>query len=299
MQHTQEGIVKTCKERGVHLYDLAVEVEMKRSGATKESIISEFEKILDVMKKSATRYLNEDSKTDINMIGGFSHMMTKYNKKGQSYIGDYGIRAIAMAFSTIEVNSTMGKIVAAPTAGASGVLPAALLACQDKFNFDDDTLIKGLLTAGYVGQMIGRYFNFAGAEGGCQAECGSAASMGAAALTMMRGGTPEQCFYAASLAFINIMGLVCDPVAGLVEYPCAFRNTSNVINSMICADMVLAGVNSLLPYEEVLMAANEVGNALPYTLKETSLGGVATSDTGIKVRKQFEGILEERKNKLK
>lgn len=295
---TQESIVNECKNRNIYIYDLAIEDEIKRSGTTKEDIYKEFSNILHVMRKSALKYLSSYSTTATNMIDGFSTKMMDYFEKGDSYIGDCGVKAMAMAFSTIEVNATMGKIVAAPTAGASGILPAAVLIAQEKFDFDDETLIKGLITAGYVGRLIGRYFNFAGAEGGCQAECGSAASMAAAALTQMKGGSVEQCFDAASFALLNVMGLVCDPVAGLVEFPCTFRNSSGVINALICADIALADVKSFIPYEEVLTAANNVGKALPYTLRETSLGGVAMTASGLEIKEKYQGIIEQRRADL-
>ena len=223
----------------------------------------------------------------MGMIDGFAKKMNDYYKKGKSFCGDDVTRAMAMAFSTIEVNASMGKIVAAPTAGASGILPAAFMSAKIKFDLDKDTLINGLLTSSFVGKIIGKYFTFAGAEGGCQAECGSAASMASAGLVQMLGGSVEQCFHAGSFALLNVMGLVCDPVAGLVEYPCAFRNSSGVINAMLCADMALAGVKSVVPFEEVMKAANIVGSALPLSLRETGIGGIAGTETACNIRNVY------------
>ena len=225
--------------------------------------------------EQTSNYLEKESVTNMGMIDGFSKKMNEYYKNGRSFCGEDITLAMAMAFSTIEVNASMGKIVAAPTAGASGILPAAFMSAKKKFDLDDDTLINGLLTASFIGKIIGRYFTFAGAEGGCQAECGSAAAMAAGALVQMIGGSVEQCFHAASFAFLNVMGLVCDPVAGLVEYPCTFRNSSGVV------------IKSVVPFEEVVTSADMVGRCLPASLRETGIGGIAGSCTACNIRNDF------------
>ncbi|EHL15375.1 L-serine dehydratase, iron-sulfur-dependent, alpha subunit [Peptoanaerobacter stomatis] len=287
MQYTAKDIIKECNDRNIHLYHLAIEDEMNKNNVSEEYIRTEFYKMLDVMDKSSSNFLEKESVTNMGMIDGFAKKMNDYYKKGKSFCGDDVTRAMAMAFSTIEVNASMGKIVAAPTAGASGILPAAFMSAKIKFDLDKDTLINGLLTSSFVGKIIGKYFTFAGAEGGCQAECGSAASMAAAGLVQMLGGSVEQCFHAGSFALLNVMGLVCDPVAGLVEYPCAFRNSSGVINAMLCADMALAGVKSVVPFEEVMKAANIVGSALPLSLRETGIGGIAGTETACNIRNVY------------
>ena len=197
--------------------------------------------------------------------------------------------AMAMAFSTSEVNSTMGKIIAAPTAGSSGILPALMVSAKQRYQFDEQTIQNGFLTSIAIGQMIGKYATFAGAEGGCQAECGSASAMAAAALVEMLGGTPNQVLNAASITIINVLGLVCDPIAGLVQYPCTFRNASGVMNAMMAADIALAGVTSFVPFEEVVQAMGEVGNSLDESLRETGMGGLAGTKTGVRIRKKFLG----------
>lgn len=187
---------------------------------------------------------------------------------------------MAMALSTSEVNASMGKIVAAPTAGASGILPSALFTAKEKFNLSDDDMINGLFTAAGIGEIVAKNATISGAYGGCQAECGVAAAMAAAAIVEMLGGSPETCLHASSISLINIMGLVCDPIAGLVEFPCAFRNASGVVNALISADLALAGIKSLVPFDEVVEAMYRVGKSLPDTLKETALGGLAATPTG-------------------
>ena len=287
MQYTAKDIIKECNDRNIHLYHLAIEDEMNKNNVSEEYIRVEFYKMLDVMGKSSSNFLEKESVTNMGMIDGFAKKMNDYYKKGKSFCGDDVTRAMAMAFSTIEVNASMGKIVAAPTAGASGILPAAFMSAKIKFDLDKDTLINGLLTSSFIGKIIGKYFTFAGAEGGCQAECGSAASMASAGLVQMLGGSVEQCFHAGSFALLNVIGLVCDPVAGLVEYPCAFRNSSGVINAMLCADMALAGVKSVVPFEEVMKAANIVGSALPLSLRETGIGGIAGTETACNIRNVY------------
>ena len=287
MQYTAKDIIKECNDRNIHLYHLAIEDEMNKNNVSEEYIRVEFYKMLDVMGKSSSNFLEKESVTNMGMIDGFDKKMNDYYKKGKSFCGDDVTRAMALAFSTIEVNASMGKIVAAPTAGASGILPAAFMSAKIKFDLDKDTLINGLLTSSFIGKIIGKYFTFAGAEGGCQAECGSAASMASAGLVQMLGGSVEQCFHAGSFALLNVMGLVCDPVAGLVEYPCAFRNSSGVINAMLCADMALADVKSVVPFEEVMKAANIVGSALPLSLRETGIGGIAGTETACNIRNVY------------
>ena len=223
------------------------------------------------------------------MIDGFAKKFMEYKETGKSIVGDFLVEAMAMAFSTSECNAAMGKIAAAPTAGSSGIMPAAMTSARKRYNFDDETMIKGLLTAIGIGQIIGKYATFAGAEGGCQAECGSASAMAASAITAMLGGTPDQALQAASISLINVMGLVCDPIAGLVEYPCTFRNASGVMNAFISADMALAGIKSIVPFEETVQAMASVGHLLDESLRETGLGGIAGTKTGQSIRREFLG----------
>ena len=192
-----------------------------------------------------------------------------------------------MAFSTLEISAAMGEIVASPTAGSSGILPAILYSLKKREGFSDEKMVDAMLTAIGIGKIIGYYGSFAGAEGGCQAETGSGAAMGAAAACFLYDQSPEVCFHAASFAFLHVLGLVCDPIAGLVEYPCTFRNASGVVNAFISADMAMAGITSIVPFDEVCKAAGEVGATLPEALRETGIGGIAGTETGRKIRKKF------------
>lgn len=287
MLYTAKEIIDTCKERNIHIADLVLESEFESTGLTAEEVREELHKMLEVMESSSHATLEGGSETSMGMIDGFAQKMMQYKEKGDTLTGDFIVEAMAMAFSTLEISASMGKIVASPTAGASGILPAALMSAKSKLNVTNEELVTGMLTAVGIGKIIGRYACFSGAEGGCQAECGSAASMSAGALTQMAGGTPEQCLHAASFALIHVLGLVCDPIAGLVEYPCTFRNGSGVVNALISADMALAGVTSIVPFEEVADTMYKVGEVLPFSLRESGIGGVAGTPTGLKLRKEF------------
>jgi len=192
-------------------------------------------------------------------------------------------QVIATALKTGECNACMGRIVAAPTAGASGVLPAVLLPYRDKFHVPDDRMVQALYVAAGFGQVIASRASISGAEGGCQAEIGSASAMAAAALVHLHGGTPAQMAHACAMALKALLGLVCDPVAGLVEIPCIKRNVTGAMNAIACAEMALAGVTSAIPCDEVIDAMRAVGEALPVSLRETGQGGLAATPTGRKM----------------
>ena len=194
---------------------------------------------------------------------------------------------IATALKTGECNACMGRIVAAPTAGASGVMPAVLLPVRDKFSLSDETMIQALYVAAGFGQVIATRASISGAEGGCQAEIGSASAMAAAALVHLQGGSPVQMAHACAMALKNLLGLVCDPVAGLVEVPCVKRNVAGAMNALACAEMALAGIPSAIPCDEVIDAMRAVGDSLPSALRETGLGGLAATPTGRRVAEQF------------
>lgn len=288
MFNTQNIFINYCKEKDMRFHEVVFELEQKEFGENSESFLNYLQCILNTMKSSATKSQSETLTTRFKMIDSFSNKMFDYSKNSP-IVGEDLARAMSYAFSTSEVNASMGKIVAAPTAGASGIIPAVLLFAKEKYDFDDNTLIQGLLASIGVGKFIGKYGNFSGAQGGCQAETGSGAAMAAGAMVEMIGGTPEEVFTAASIALINVLGLVCDPIAGLVEYPCTFRNASGMMNALISSDMALAGIRSVVPFEEVVQAMNEVGSLMDEDLRETGIGGLAGTKTGIRIRKEFLG----------
>ncbi|WP_138160482.1 L-serine ammonia-lyase, iron-sulfur-dependent, subunit alpha [Peptoniphilus catoniae] len=292
MLNKAQEIIDLCREKNCHIYDLVIENECKTLKMTEEELRAYVDKVIEVMKDSAKSNLTKSDETRFKMIDGFSKITYKYATDKEPIIGRFAAKAMAMAFSTSEVNAAMGKIIAAPTAGSSGIMPAMLVAASERYNFDKETLQNGFLTSVGIGQIIGKYATFAGAEGGCQAECGSASAMATSALVEMLGGSPEEILNAASITLINVLGLVCDPIAGLVQYPCTFRNASGVINAFIAADLALAGVKSIVPFEEVVQAMSEVGTSLDEGLRETGLGGLAGTKTGQAIRKNFLNLEE-------
>lgn len=293
MLNTAKEVIEACDKDNIHIYDLVLQGETKALKMTEEEMKNKIREILDVMKGSSQETLEKSFETEYKMIDGFAKMMNDYQKDKDPLTSKFLVRAMAMAFSTSETNANMGTIAAAPTAGSSGIMPAALMAAKEKYGLDDEVLINGLLTSIGIGQIIGKYATFAGAEGGCQAECGSASAMAAAALVEMLGGSPEEALQAASITLINVMGLACDPIAGLVEYPCNFRNASGVMNSFISADMALAGIKSIVPFDEVCQAMGEVGHLLHESIRETGLGGLAGTKTGQEIRAKFLNIKED------
>lgn len=289
MYNTAKEIIDTCKEKNCHIYDLVLADEMEHSKKSESEVYEHLYEIIDVMEASAIENLEKSDVTNFGMTDGFSKMFFNYQKENEPLVGKFLVRTMARAFSTAEVNDQMGKIVAAPTAGSAGIIPATIVSAKEKYNFDNKTIANGLLTSIGIGQIIAKYATFAGAEGGCQAECGSASAMSASALVTMLGGTPEQALHAASITLVNVLGLVCDPIAGLVKYPCTFRNASGVMNAFISADMALAGIESIVPFDEVSQAMGEVGRSLHESLRETGLGGLAGTKTGKKIREEFLG----------
>lgn len=275
-----EEILEVCRLENKSISDTIIEKEIEQLGRTREQLIEKMRESLEVMKNSANEALKKEVKSISGLTGGNAKKIEDYKNTEKTLSGDFINSAMAKAFSTSEVNASMGKIVAAPTAGASGIIPSAFLSAQEKLGLSDEKLIEGLFTAGGVGEIIAKNATISGAEGGCQAECGSAAAMAAAAIVEMAGGSPEDSFNAASFALTNVMGLICDPIAGLVEYPCALRNASGVVNALIASDMALAKVQSLVPFDEVVETMYKVGKALPESLRETALGGLAATPSG-------------------
>ena len=240
-------------------------------------VTQKMERAYDIMKQSIHRALNEDLIGMGGMIGGESKHLDALRKSGKNICGTLISKAITYAVGVLEVNASMGLIVAAPTAGSSGVLPGVLCAMQEEYTLEDAVIIQALYTAAAVGYLITRNATTAGAEGGCQAEVGSASAMAAAAVTQLMGGTPSQCLDAASFALINILGLVCDPVGGLVEIPCQNRNAMGASNALVSAEIALSGIQSVVPVDEAIEVMYRVGRSLPVQLRETSQGGTAVA----------------------
>ena len=273
-------LLDLCNKENKKISDIVIEKEMKLSNSSLEEVIGIMKETFKVMEKSATEALNKEVRSVSGLTGGNAKKVEEYRNSRKTLSGVFINSAMSKALSTSEVNASMGKVCAAPTAGASGILPSAILSAKEKLESDDDTTIRGLFVAAGIGEIVAKNATVSGAEGGCQAECGVAAAMAAAGIVEMAGGTPQMSLDAAGFALINIMGLVCDPIAGLVEYPCSLRNASGVVNALISADMAMAEVESLVPFDEVVEALYKVGKALPESLRETALGGIAATPTG-------------------
>ncbi|WP_304017575.1 L-serine ammonia-lyase, iron-sulfur-dependent, subunit alpha [Fenollaria timonensis] len=287
MYTSAKSMMDACKEQNKTIYELQLDQEMEASDMTKDEIYDYLRKTYEIMKKSANAGLTEPITSMSGMTGKNAFKVNDYSMNSKSISGSLITKAMARALSTSEVNASMGRIVAAPTAGASGILPATLVTMQDEFDYSDEEIFNALLTASAVGEIIAVNATISGAEGGCQAECGAAAAMAAAAIIELRGGSIDDIFTAASFALKNIMGLICDPVCGLVEYPCNLRNASGVVNAIISADLTLAGVEALIPFDETVGAMGNVGKELPVSLKETAIGGIAGTETAQRLYEEF------------
>ncbi|MGL4759933.1 MAG: L-serine ammonia-lyase, iron-sulfur-dependent, subunit alpha [Sarcina sp.] len=286
---TGEELLQICKEENIKLSEYALRCEMQNKNLTREGVLEKLAKTLAVMRSSSSEGREKEVYSLSGLIGGDAYKLQKYLETGKSFTGKGTILAMAMALSSSEVNASMGKIVACPTAGSCGILPAVMLTAKERLELNDDEILNGLLAASAVGMIIGRNATFSGAEGGCQAECGSASAMAAGGLVELLGGTPEMSLNAAAIVIKNILGLVCDPVAGLVEIPCAKRNASGAVNALCAADLVMAGIESKIPFDDTVIAMSQVGKALPESLRETALGGVAISKTGLLMKKKVFG----------
>ena len=278
MQQSVNEYVKMAGEGT--LSALAQRLQAESDQTTVDSIREKMRDQLAVMRASAEEGLKSDMRSLSGLTGGQAAMIRDAVERGVTVGGSLLGMAAARAMAIAECNACMGRIVAAPTAGSCGILPAALLTAQEFYHCPDDSLIDALFTAALIGQVIAERAGVSGAEGGCQAESGSALAMTAAALTELCGGSAEAAAQACAFAIMNSMGLVCDPVAGLVEVPCVYRNVSGVAIALTAADMALSGLRSPIPADEVIDAMREVGAYLPTCLRETGEGGVAATDAG-------------------
>jgi len=279
-----EQLIKICDKNKQAIWEYTLQSEAESRAESKEKLIINMKKNLMVMKESSEMGLNKKVMSVSGLIGGDAFKLNQYMKKNETLCGEFMVKVMARAFSSAEVNASMGKIVAAPTAGSCGILPSVILTTGERYNKSDDDLVKALFTAAGVGIIIGNNASISGAEGGCQAECGTASAMAAAAVIEMLGGTPKMALNGASIVIKNLLGLICDPIAGLVEIPCAKRNVGGAVLALHAADLSLAGIESKIPFDEVVNSMYRVGRMLPSTLKETALGGLAITKTGLKMK---------------
>ncbi|MGF7056782.1 L-serine ammonia-lyase, iron-sulfur-dependent, subunit alpha [Brassicibacter mesophilus] len=282
-------LLQLTEQYSLKISQIVIKKEGELSELPEEELRQRMKGRLEVMLNSAKISLENDIKSVGGIIGGDAKKVESYRRIGKTIGGDTINKAMARALSCSEVNAAMGRICAAPTAGSCGIIPATIITAGEALGASEDEMIDALFTSAGIGEIIAKNATLSGAEGGCQAECGSAAAMAAAAMVEMAGGTPQMSLHAAAIALKNIMGLICDPIAGLVEAPCAKRNASGAANAILSADLALAGVESIIPFDEVVEAMYKVGKALPSELRETALGGIATTKTGIEIKKRIFG----------
>lgn len=289
MFYTIEELVNQAVEKhNGSIADLMVATEMETSGRSREDIREIMSRNLQVMKESVVNGLTAD-KSISGLTGGDALKMDTYLKSGNTLSDTTILSAVRNAMAVNELNSKMGLVCATPTAGSAGCLPAVLSTAIDKLQLNNDQQLDFLFTAGAFGLVIGNNASISGAEGGCQAEVGSASAMSAAALVMAAGGTAFQASQAVAFVIKNMLGLICDPVAGLVEVPCVKRNALGSSFAMVAADMALAGIESQIPVDEVIDAMYQVGSALPTAFRETAEGGLAATPTGKRFSKEIFG----------
>lgn len=273
-----EELINLCNKKGMPISEAMIRREMQMGEIRRNAIMERVDENLRVMNTAVERPISEPARSMGGLIGGEAAKLNNLDES-KAICGPAIHRTIINAVAVAETNASMGVIVAAPTAGSAGVLPAVLLSMYESYDISIDTMRRGIINAGAIGYIITRNGSVAGAEAGCQAEVGSASAMAASALVEMLGGTPEQCCHAASIAMSNLLGLVCDPVRGLVEVPCQTRNAIGAVGAYTAAELALAGVGPQIPLDEMIQITYDVGRALPESLRETAKGGCAAASS--------------------
>lgn len=282
--HHCSDLLERVKETGFSIGEIALQREIEKSEKTREEVLARMQEALSAMKESAAEGLKSAKLSPSGLSGGDA---MKMKKAKLHLLNPLTADAIAIGLAVNETSAAQGKIVACPTAGSCGILPGAVLAYSKHYKVDDERVCMALFAAGAIGQIIEENACIAGAEGGCQAECGSAAAMAAAAIVDLAGGGAEEMLQAAALALKNLLGLACDPVAGLVEVPCVKRNGVLAAFSLIAAEMALAGIQSKIPVDEVIDAMYQIGRMMPSAIRETAEGGLATTPTGLQWKEKL------------
>lgn len=284
------GLTDAAEQARRALSALVLEQQAQQLEQTPEQVYETMAQSYQVMRESAALGMRKDVRSVSGLTGGSAYLMQKAAASGKTLCGGVLAGALARALAVSEENAAMGRVVAAPTAGSCGILPGALMTMQEEKGAREEDCVLALFTASAVGMVIARNACIAGAQGGCQAECGAASAMAAAALVELAGGTPQMLRHAVAIALKNVLGLVCDPVAGLVEIPCIKRNAAGVANAFVAAEMALAGIGSAIPPDEVIVAMKRIGDHMPAALRETAEGGLAATPTA---RRLFEQVFGE------
>ena len=272
-------LLDLCREHNLLISEVMREREITCGNMTNEQIDARLKEILTIMKNAAHTPLETPTRSIGGLIGGEAKKTYEFSQTDNNLCGTFLSRAISYSMAVLEVNATMGLIVAAPTAGSAGVLPGVLLALQEYRNLSDEAICSAIVHASAIGYILMRNASVSGAEAGCQAEVGAASAMAASAVVELMGGTPEMSLHAASIALSNLLGMVCDPIAGLVEAPCQSRNSIGAANAITCAQLALAGVTHPIPFDEMAEAMYRVGKSIPFELRETAMGGNAGTPT--------------------
>ena len=270
-------LLALCQEKNLPISEVMRQREILLGETSAKLVDQRMDRVLEIMKDAAFSPIKNPVKSMGGLIGGESRKLYEFQFQGKSLCGNVLSKSITYAMATLETNASMGLIVASPTAGSAGIVPGLMLALQEVYEFSDEKIRQALFNAGAIGYLAMRNATVAGAVGGCQAEVGIASAMAASAAVELLGGTPLQCTYAASTVLMNMLGLVCDPVGGLVEYPCQNRNAAGVSNALIAAEMSLAGITQFIPLDEMIDTMYTVGKKLPAELRETALGGCAAT----------------------
>ncbi len=282
-------LVDMAVQNKCRISEICIKDQAKKMGKTEDELFEQMEKCFETMCESAEWGEQKGRRSTSGLTGDEGYLMKKYAEKDGGLMGKPMSRAVSRALAVSNCNAAMGKIVATPTAGSCGILPGCLITAYKERQMPKKDIVMSIFTAAAFGMIIAQKASIAGAQGGCQAECGSASGMAAAALVELMGGTPQMCADALAIAIVNQEGLVCDPVAGLVEIPCIKRNASGVVIAFSSADMALAGIEAKIPADECIDAMREVGDAMSRDLKETATGGLAATPTGRKYRAQVFG----------
>ena len=283
-----EALVSEATEKKVKMSEIIIDIEAKSQKVDRQAVIDKMASYYEIMKKKKKK----GKKDKFHFVTGQQEdcveIVEKFYKSGKGILGDTVGEVVASAMAVSGYNACMGKIIAAPTAGSCGIMPAVLTICEKK-GYKKDDIVRGMFTAAGLADIIAQIATFAGAEGGCQAECGSAAAMAACACAEIMGGTPEECANAFALALSTILGLICDPIAGFVEAPCMSKNVMSSVHAIVSAEMACAGFKSVIPADEVVLAMKEVGDAMDERFRETAQGGLANTPTGRAIAERIFG----------
>ncbi|MDD6405097.1 MAG: L-serine ammonia-lyase, iron-sulfur-dependent, subunit alpha [Clostridiales bacterium] len=278
MYHSIKDILDICEREKIEFWQVVQQADVQERGVSSEESFETMRQMYEAMKRADAEY-RSDLRSASGLVGGDGEKLHIYNASGCNICGDFVAEVMEKAVKMGESNACMRRIVAAPTAGSCGVIPAVFLTAQEKMGYTDDKMAEALYISAGVGAVIAENASIAGAAGGCQAEIGSASAMAAAGFTWLQGGSAEMAAHASAMALKNMLGLACDPVCGLVEIPCVKRNVSGAVNAVTSSQMALAGIKSAIPVDEVIDAMRRIGNEMPLSLRETAQGGLATTKT--------------------